>query len=45
MGRGSQQTQTIITAPVDVDAAAVVAGKLGKRETCGVGCEETKHQS
>ena len=28
---------TIITAPVDVDAASVVAGELGKGEAGGVG--------
>lgn len=28
---------TVITAPVDVDAAAVGAGELGQREAGGVG--------
>lgn len=31
-------TLTIVTAPVYVDAASVVAGKLGEGETRGVGC-------
>lgn len=36
--RKKKLTLTIITAPVYVDAASVVAGKLGEGETCGVGC-------
>lgn len=36
--RGHEKTLTIIAAPVYVDAASVVAGKLGEGETCGVGC-------
>lgn len=42
MSRGSEQTPTIVAAPVDVDAAAVVAGKLGEGEACGVGCGENQ---
>lgn len=37
-GENKGQTLTIIAAPVYVDAASVVAGKLGEGETCGVGC-------
>lgn len=37
-GEVKEQTLTIITAPVNVDAAPVVAGELGEGETCGVGC-------
>ena len=33
----NEQTLTIITAPVDVDAAPVVAGELSEGETGGVG--------
>lgn len=36
--RGYEKTLTIIAAPVYVDAASIVAGKLGEWETCGVGC-------
>lgn len=32
------KTLTIVTAPVDVDAAAIVAGKLSEGKTGGVGC-------
>lgn len=41
--RGTQISTlfTIIAAPVYVDAASVVAGKLGEGETCGVRCGQS----
>lgn len=41
LGRRSQKTLTIIAAPVNVDAAAIVAGKLGEWKARGVGCGQT----
>ena len=37
-----EQTLTIITAPVNVDAASVVAGELGEGEARGVGCGQNQ---
>lgn len=37
-----EQTLTIITAPVDVDAAPIVAGELGEGEAGGVGCRHSE---
>lgn len=33
------QALTIVTSPVDIDASAVVAGKLSQGEAGGVGCQ------
>lgn len=41
-GENEEHKLTIITTPVDVDAASIVAGELGERETCGVGCGQNK---
>lgn len=30
---------TIVTSPVDVDASAIVAGKLSQGEAGGIGCQ------
>lgn len=37
-----RMTPTVVTAPVDVDAAAVGAGELGQREAGGVCWEESR---
>lgn len=34
-----KQALTIVTSPVDVDASAVVAGKLSQGEAGGIGCQ------
>lgn len=34
---------TVITAPINVDAASIVAGKLCEWETGGVGCGHGRH--
>lgn len=39
------QKLTVITPPVNVDAASVVAGELGEGETCRVGCGEKTNLS
>lgn len=36
--RRKEPTLTVVAAPVDVDAASVVAGELREREAGGVGC-------
>lgn len=40
-GGGWEESQTVVAAPVYVDAAAVVAGELCEGEAGGVGCGET----
>lgn len=38
VGVGRRRALTIVTSPVDVDASAIVAGKLSQGETGGIGC-------
>ena len=38
-----ERTLTIITAPVDVDAATVVTGELSEGEAGRVGCKNIQH--
>lgn len=38
-----ERTLTVVTAPVDVDAAAVVTCELSEREAGGVGCKNSQH--
>lgn len=37
-GRRKEVGLTIVTSPVDVNASAVVAGKLSQGEAGGIGC-------
>lgn len=43
--RRKEPTLTVIAAPVNVDAASVVAGELCEGEAGGIGCGHGKHMA